>query len=162
MEKQIEVGLRVEFNTKAVKINNESLFEFDHSSGSNKKIGAISSKLLIPDRLSSAQSDPIRDALAKKYKKYFTSFIFAHDTLHPMEVYEALCQFLQPSASIAVFSTVLQPLTELEAVLSFNRAVNVKIEELWTREYQVLPLRTHPTMSTDGRSGFILTGQRLA
>jgi len=77
-------------------------------------------------------------------------------------VFAAVRPYLQPSASFSIFSTFLQPLVELEQTLDMNTAVNVKIEELWTREYQVLPLRTHPHMTTDGKSGFVLSGQVLA
>ena len=158
MEREISYGLRLEFNTKSVRNTNEALFEFDHSSNKNRAIGTLNSKLLIPEKEVEADADPLRDAMKMKFKKYFTTFIFAHDTLHPKEVYQAIQNYLQPSASFAIFSQVLQPLTELEQFLDFNLAVNVRIEELLTREYQVLPLRTHPTMTTDGRSGYILSG----
>jgi len=36
-------------------------------------------------------------------------------------------------------------------------AINVRIEELWTREHQVLPMRTHPQMSMHGASGYVLS-----
>jgi hypothetical protein len=39
--------------------------------------------------------------------------------------------------------------------------MEIKIHETITREYQVLPLRTHPTMSNKGYSGFVLTAIKL-
>ena len=35
--------------------------------------------------------------------------------------------------------------------------VNAVISETLMREYQVLPMRTHPTMTTSSCSGFVLT-----
>lgn len=56
----------------------------------------------------------------------------------------------------------IQPLAELrDYLLNNKKGVNVRIEELWTREYQVLPMRTHPHMSMHGASGFILSGIKV-
>ena len=40
--------------------------------------------------------------------------------------------------------------------------IELKLEELFTREAQVLPLRTHPHMNMHGKSGYILSGIKLA
>lgn len=37
----------------------------------------------------------------------------------------------------------------------------VQIQESWWREIQVLPMRTHPTMTTSGTGGYLLTGIRV-
>lgn len=37
----------------------------------------------------------------------------------------------------------------------------LELHETWTREYQVLPSRTHPTMMTHGASGYLLTGTKV-
>ncbi|KCV67928.1 hypothetical protein H696_05654 [Fonticula alba] len=42
------------------------------------------------------------------------------------------------------------------------RAINLQIHDTWTREYQVLPGRSHPFMNMPGAaSGFLLTGIRI-
>lgn len=41
-------------------------------------------------------------------------------------------------------------------------AVGLQLQESWWREYQVLPGRTHPTMSTSGTGGYILSGIKTA
>jgi len=52
----------------------------------------------------------------------------------------------------------MQPLAELERqITNSNWAVMVNLEELWAREYQVLPLRTHPHMVNTSGSGYVLT-----
>ena len=38
-----------------------------------------------------------------------------------------------------------------------NRAVNATLAETWSREYQVLPGRTHPHMTTSAASGYVLS-----
>jgi len=56
----------------------------------------------------------------------------------------------------------MNPLAELKDwLLSQKAAVNIRIEELWMREYQVLPMRTHPEMSMDGTSGFVLSAIKI-
>lgn len=53
-------------------------------------------------------------------------------------------------------------MAELKDYLMNNKkAVNIRIEELWTREYQVLPMRTHPHMNMHGASGFILSAVKV-
>ena len=40
-------------------------------------------------------------------------------------------------------------------------AINLHLSDTWMREYQVLPGRTHPSMSMTQSGGFILTGTKL-
>lgn len=40
-------------------------------------------------------------------------------------------------------------------------AIDIKIIETITREYQILPLRTHPMMNHKGYSGYVLAGYKL-
>lgn len=42
-----------------------------------------------------------------------------------------------------------------------DRSVCVQLQESWWREVQVLPMRTHPTMTTSGTGGYLLTGTRV-
>ena len=100
--------MRAEFNQDlAVKNRNEILYEMDFNSTDNKHCGTIAGDLLVPDiKMSSGSSnvkDPLMKGLAKNYKKHFSSFIFVHDALDPSEIYFALKNYLQPSASFAIF-----------------------------------------------------------
>ena len=53
----------------------------------------------------------------------------------------------------------LQPLTETYSQLrEKGQAVNLKLMEVWCRNYQVLPMRTHPEVMMSGSGGFILAG----
>ena len=88
-----------------------------------------------------------------------------HDALHPVEIFEALREYLQPSASFAIYSTYLQPLSHLLEKMNSSKyrdVVNARVEELLTREMQMFPLRAHAHMTIDGRSGYVLTGQVVA
>ena len=149
MEREPRYTLRVEFCHESLLINNEILAQFDFNSEPFTRLGSVHSKLLVP--LLQEKPDPLLSAMTKQYKKKFNSFIFVHNELHPMEVWKALKSFIQPSGSFAIFSLHVQPLAE---VLNFmhqeKNTVNAMIEELWTREQQVLPLRTHPHMSMHG------------
>jgi hypothetical protein len=53
-----------------------------------------------------------------------------------MQVFQLVYPCLQPSAAIAVFSLHLQPLADMqEALLKHKMAVNIRVEELFTREH---------------------------
>ena len=85
-----------------------------------------------------------------------------HESLFPIEVMQLVLYALQPSASIVVFSPILSNLVDLqEYLLQSHQGANVRIEELWTREQQVLPCRTHPVMSMHAASGFILSAIKI-
>lgn len=108
------------------------------------------------------EQDPLLSCINQSKKKHFNSCIIVHDEFHPLQIYQHIEHLIKPSASIAVFSLHIQFLAELKDFLTQQKkAVNVKIEELWTREYQVLPMRTHPQMSMHGASGFILSAMRV-
>jgi len=165
IERGINYCLMVEFNQdKSVKYRNDFLYQMDIATNDHKAMSSIAANMLLPlNKDDPDDVDPLLPVLKKKFKKSFSSFIFVHDHLHPAEVFTALRQYLQPSASIAVYSQFLQPLTELmKSLLASKDTIDARIEELCTREHQVLPLRTHPHMSTNGRSGYVLTAVVLA
>lgn len=39
--------------------------------------------------------------------------------------------------------------------------IPIFLQESWWRELQVLPSRTHPTMSTSGTGGYLLSGTKV-
>jgi tRNA (adenine-N(1)-)-methyltransferase non-catalytic subunit len=92
----------------------------------------------------------------------FNSCLIVHDQFQPTDIVKTIWFTLQSSATMCVFSPYVQPLAELQEMLIHQKmAANVKIEELWTREHQVLPMRTHPNMSMHGASGFILSAIKV-
>ena len=69
-----------------------------------------------------------------------------------------ISHLIQAGASVVFYSSHLHPLAQLrEHVTACHEGVFTRLEELWTREYQVLPLRTHPHMSMHGASGYLLS-----
>ena len=95
-------------------------------------------------------------------KTGFRCCIVAAPTNHPTSVMNKLMPLLAPSASFAIFSNWQQPLAECHMALQQSKqAVNLTLAESWWREYQVLPARTHPTMSTSGTGGYILSGTQI-
>mmetsp|Transcript_7335 Transcript_7335/g.20697 ORF Transcript_7335/g.20697 Transcript_7335/m.20697 type:complete len:106 (+) Transcript_7335:305-622(+) len=73
-----------------------------------------------------------------------------------------LIPLLAPSASFVIFSNSLQPLTEgMNHLQQSKQAVCLSLTESWHRSYQVLPARTHPTMSTSGTGGYMLSGVKV-
>lgn len=113
----------------------------DITSDENKAVATISASLLVAGlKMSSGAGNAdelLIPMMQKKYKRSFSSFIFVHDALHPVEIFEALRDYLQPSASFAIYSTYLQPLSQLLEKMNTSKhrdVVNARIEELLTRE----------------------------
>ena len=51
---------------------------------------------------------------------------------------------------------------ELDKFIFENKlAIDCRIHETHLREYQVLPLRTHPQMNSKGYSGYVLTAIKM-
>lgn len=81
-----------------------------------------------------------------------------HDKHSPKDLFTMCHPFLKPSCYVVVYCEYLQPLAELEKYAKHSKlGVMTVLEEFWTREYQVLPLRTHPHMMTTSSSGYVLT-----
>lgn len=109
-------------------------------------------------RIESASPDLIRDLASPA--QGFTSLIFAAPALDPATALAKLLPLLAPSAPFAVWSYAAQPLAEaLDELRRSSSAVNLTLQEPWLRRHQVLPRRTHPTMTTTaGSGGYILSG----
>jgi len=53
-------------------------------------------------------------------------------------------------------------LLELDKIFFENKwAIDCRIHETHLREYQVLPLRTHPMMNSKGFSGYVFTAIKI-
>jgi hypothetical protein len=89
--------------------------------------------------------------------------VLAAPDLDPGPVLRQTLPLLAPSAPFAAWFPAAQPLAEaLHALRSAGAAVNLSMHEPWLRKHQVLPGRTHPTMTTDaGAGGFVLSGNRV-
>jgi hypothetical protein len=73
-----------------------------------------------------------------------------------------LLQYLAPSSPFVVYCEFVEPLSECFRELQRQQlAINLRLSDTWMREYQVLPGRTHPSMSMTQSGGFILTGIKL-
>ena len=110
-----------------------------------------------------AQSAATQKLLKAVCKTGFDCCIVAAPSNHPTGVVKKLLPLLAPSASFAIFSNWQQPLAECHLALQQSKqALNLTLAESWWREYQVLPARTHPTMSTSGTGGYILSGTKIS
>jgi len=80
----------------------------------------------------------------------------------PLRTLLQMFPYLAPSCPFVLYSEFIEPLTECFLRLqSQNLAINLRLSDTWTREYQVLPGRTHPNMNMSQSGGFILTGIKL-
>ncbi len=91
-------------------------------------------------------------------KSGLDSVIFAskHDITSTLV---AALRWLKPGRPFVVFHWSVEVLTRAyQAVQALGVARGLALQEVWCREYQMLPQRTHPSMMMDGASGFILAG----
>merc|ERR1712217_743559 len=73
-------------------------------------------------------------------------------------------KLLRPGGRAVIYGQHLQPMAARQgAMRSSNGFENVRMMQLFTREYQVLPQRTHPVMTQDAQlvEGFILCASKL-
>jgi len=89
------------------------------------------------------------------------SHILIASEANPTEILAATLKYIQGGATIVVFSSFIEPLGECFEYLKANNAgLNLRINEIFSREQQVLPDRTHPHMMMQAFSGFVLSGNR--
>ena len=85
MERGAKYIQRVEFGHDSIKINSEILEQFDHPTDPHTTVGSVHAGLLVP--INKEKPDPLLKCMQQSFKRKFTSFVFVHDELHPMEVY---------------------------------------------------------------------------
>lgn len=80
------------------------------------------------------------------------------------EVLEVGLGLLAPGGRLVVYGQHLQPLAARQGALrSSGGFVDVRLHQLFTREYQVLPQRTHPIMTAEAQlcEGFLLSATKV-
>jgi tRNA (adenine-N(1)-)-methyltransferase non-catalytic subunit len=81
---------------------------------------------------------------------------------HPTAVLLQLWPTLAAAAPFVIFCEYVEPLVQcFREVQKRQLACKLQLSETWTREFQVLPGRTHPAMTTSSSSGFVLTGVKV-
>jgi len=73
-------------------------------------------------------------------------------------------RYVRPDGRIVLYSTNLQPLCNVQAMMHrSDQWLHIRMEELFLREHQVLPQRTHPKMQSSVAlfQGFLLSAIRV-
>ena len=92
---------------------------------------------------------------------YVDNLIIA-SKFNPQDVLLELFKYLRGSGNLVIFHPHLEAIVECHEMLhASNEAINIEIRETWFRDYQVLPLRTHPTMRMHGSSGYLLSAVKV-
>lgn len=77
----------------------------------------------------------------------------------PFSIVKELLPFVHHGRPVVIFHTVKEVLMECYTSLkSLDRMINVRLMTNWMRNYQVLPMRTHPAVQIVGTSGYLLVG----
>lgn len=69
---------------------------------------------------------------------------------------------LKDGAIIALYCQSSSPLESAARLMRDRKYLNVRLQDSWSREYQVLHNRTHPLMYMDSASGYLLTAFKVA
>jgi len=78
-------------------------------------------------------------------------------------VLKGLWPLLQPGGIMVVFSQSIKPLADIMDRLKQSELVaNPELCDIWYREHQVLPNRTHPMMNMSSTGGYVLSAIKLA
>lgn len=77
----------------------------------------------------------------------------------PFNIAKELLPFVHPGRPVVIFHTCKEILMECYMSLrTLDTMVNVRLLTNWMRNYQVLPMRTHPAVQITGTSGYLLVG----
>ncbi|GJZ13791.1 tRNA (adenine(58)-N(1))-methyltransferase non-catalytic subunit TRM6 [Tanacetum coccineum] len=92
----------------------------------------------------------------------FSSLIIAAPEADAWSIVKEVLPFLSFSAPFVIYHQYLQPLATCMHNLQVEKmAIGLQITEPWLREYQVLPLRTHPHMQMSACGGYLLSGTKI-
>lgn len=81
---------------------------------------------------------------------------------HPLNIVKELMQFVAPSRPIVIFNLSKEVLMDCYFELkNLGNITNLRLTSNWMRQYQILPQRTHPVVSMQGNSGFLLVGWKV-
>lgn len=77
----------------------------------------------------------------------------------PFNIAKELIRFVHPGRPVVIFHTCKEILMEcFMSLKALDTMVNVRLLTNWMRNYQVLPMRTHPAVQITGTSGYLLVG----
>eukprot|EP01080_Neovahlkampfia_damariscottae_P005841 gene5841-9664_t len=89
------------------------------------------------------------------------SLIISTATFDHKEILLKLFPFLKSNGYFAIYSNSPEALTSCYEELEKD-CVMLRISETLMRDYQVLPMRTHPEMKTSATGGYILSGIKVS
>mmetsp|Transcript_6222 Transcript_6222/g.13850 ORF Transcript_6222/g.13850 Transcript_6222/m.13850 type:complete len:298 (+) Transcript_6222:1-894(+) len=96
------------------------------------------------------------------HERQCDSLIVAVRQYDVMETMKHLLPHLAPSCPFVVFCEYIEPLAACFQWLQDEQlALHLRLMCTWTREYQVLPERTHPAMNMNQNGGYLLMGVKL-
>jgi len=81
---------------------------------------------------------------------------------HPLPILKEAIMILTPSSPFVVYCEYVEPLVECYIYLQqFSLAIKLNIFDTWTREFQTLPGRVHPSMFMSNSGGYLLSGIKV-
>lgn len=93
--------------------------------------------------------------------EYFDGLLIC-TKFHPTSIALPLLHLLKPSRPFTIFCINKEPLMDaFIKIQELSLAIQLNLRDIFLREMQVLPNRTHPEMFMKGHRGFILTGIKV-
>lgn len=91
----------------------------------------------------------------------FDSLIFTGKDLEQFKL--MMAKLKGAGAFVAYFQDVVLAAEVCDWLMKENNSVNIMFEEIWSREFQVLPQRTHPDMKlrTGTSAGYLVSGVKV-
>ncbi|XP_052699747.1 tRNA (adenine(58)-N(1))-methyltransferase non-catalytic subunit TRM6-like [Crassostrea angulata] len=81
---------------------------------------------------------------------------------NPTPLVTTLIKYVAPSRPIVVYSQYKEAVMDAYAYLrEIGCLVNYRVSETWLREYQILPMRTHPEIQMSAGGGYLLTATTI-
>jgi len=108
-----------------------------------------------------ANSDVLENTRQELFAGGFDG-LFMASAYDPLSILDRLAPYLGGSALVIIYSPHLQVLSDLQNRMRHDpQYLAPSVTESWLRCYQVLPGRTHPTMSTSGSGGYLLSATKM-
>lgn len=147
---------------KVPKIDNGSLPSLELSSEATLSIAVTPDQPHAPAKpLKRAKWQYENDEAIEVLKQKADSLVIVSKE-DPSNIAKELIRFVHPGRPIVIFHTCKEILMEcFSALKSLDSVVNLRLLTNWMRNYQVLPMRTHPEVQITGSSGYLLVGYTI-
>jgi tRNA A58 N-methylase Trm61 len=134
----------------------EEVSVFSEESKSNKRYPILEQLNLDKSMTTGVKYQQWKDVNEEAFCATFDNFIMAG--LYDFKgILGKFAPFLKKGCIVCLYCQAVEPLQEALQLMQEQKFVNIKLEDSWAREYQVLRNRTHPMMTMASCPGYLLS-----